>query len=784
MIAMTCAVLAGCIAVGAAAPSRVAPVPLRQVRLADGPLHDAQERMHAYLLDEDIDRLLHNFRVQAGIPSAAVPLGGWEDPNCELRGHFTGHFLSALALMYASTHDERLRERAERLIAGLAECQAKIGSGYLSAFPESFIDRVERGERVWAPWYTLHKIAAGLLDAYEAFGDERALEMATSFAAWVGGRTDKLDDAAMQRMLDVEFGGMPEFFANLYGITKDERHLALAKRFRHAKVVDPLARGEDRLQGLHANTQVPKVLGEARRFELTGDESAERAARNFWNFVVHDRAYVTGGTSNFEYWRQPSGTLTTSLSSNDHECCVTHNLLKLTRHLHAWDGRADEMDYYERALVNGILGSIHPNDAGAAMYYVPMQSGLFRTFCDRASSYVCCSGTGIESFAKLGDSVWWQDDRGVVIELFVASEATIPERGLRIAQTTRFPDEFVTTISILACRDESFRLRMRVPAWASAYELALNGARAQGDDLAAGTARYADIERSWRAGDRVELTLTPRLSLEPLLGDPRRVAVRYGPLVLAAQLGQLDLPPDAATGLGGEAERLARDAAPCTVPAIVVEPNRPIESWLTPVEGQPLRFATRGVGRPRELRFAPFWQVFGERYAVYVDYLAPDAFDARERDRARRRGDAIDRVSVGDAQDEADHDHQAWTSERGRDGDVAWIRTSQWMRWDVDVRPATSQVLTIRCVPESEERVFEVAIEGIVVATPTLAAGASEVTVPLSPDRLGGRSRIAVMLRVAPERAPEVAVGATTAAPKPERRLTPKVTGLEVQRGA
>jgi hypothetical protein len=410
---------------------------------------------------------LHNFRLTAGLPSSAQPLGGWEEPKVELRGHFVGHYLTACALTYAASGDEALRRKADLLVAELAKCQKALGkTGYLSAYPEEFIDRVIGGTRVWAPWYTLHKIMAGLLDMYVYCGDKQSLTVVKSMAAWTKLRTDKLDDEAMQRMLRVEHGGMTDVLANLYAVTGNPDHLALARRFDHKAFLDPLAERRDELKGLHVNTQVPKVIGAAREYELTGEKRYSDIAVYFWDEVVNHRSYVTGGTSNYEAWQAGPDILATELSNASHETCVTYNMLKLTRQLFTWRPGPQLADYYERALLNGILPTQDPSTA-MVMYYVPMESGWYKTFSTPDDSFWCCSGTGVENHAKYGDSIYFHDGETLYINLFIASELSWPEKGLTLRQETAFPKEQGTTLVLNAPGDIDLELRIRIPYWAT-----------------------------------------------------------------------------------------------------------------------------------------------------------------------------------------------------------------------------------------------------------------------------------------------------------------------------
>jgi len=359
-------------------PLKVHSFALEDVRLLDGPFKHAMDLDKEYLLALDVDRLLHNFRLNAGIPSKAQPLGGWEEPKGELRGHFVGHYLSTCALMYASTSDKQLKEKGDTVVAGLAECQKKIGSGYLSAYPESFIDRVENRVQVWAPYYTLHKIFAGLQDMYVYCDNKEALDVCKKFGDWAIARNSKLTDEQMQAMLQTEHGGMNETLANLYALTGEEKYLKISLRFNHHRVIDPCSDLDDPLTGLHANTQIPKFIGTARQYELTGDHALKTASLFFWNTVVRERSYVIGGHSDGEGF-SPKERLSQALGPNTTETCNTYNMLKLTRHLFCWNPKAEYADYYERALFNHILASQNP-ETGIMCYYVPLRSGSRRNF--------------------------------------------------------------------------------------------------------------------------------------------------------------------------------------------------------------------------------------------------------------------------------------------------------------------------------------------------------------------------------------------------------------------
>lgn len=732
-------------------PRRARPFDLKQVRLLEGPLQDAQERNRRYLRGLDPDRLLHTFRVTAGLGSSAEALGGWEKPTCELRGHFAGHYLSACALAYSSTGDDALKARAEALVVGMGQCQAAHGNGYLSAFPEEFIDRVETGQRVWAPWYTLHKILAGLLDVHVHCGTEEALEIACRMATWAGTRMARLDDDQMQRMLAVEFGGMPEAIWNLYAITDKAEHRRLAERFEHRAVLDPLAEDPDALRGLHANTQIPKALGAARAYELTGDPRYHGMASYFWHQVVGTRSYCCGGTSNYEHWRTGPDRLASELSAQTHENCCTHNLLKLTRHLFTWHLDARFADYYERALYNGILPTLHPDVPGAIMYYVPLKGGLFKYFGDPDDTFACCNGTGIESFAKLGDSLYFHDEEGLWVNLFHASELTWPEKGVRLHQETRFPEEDRTRLTIEVDAPRELTLRVRIPGWAGhGVAIAVNGEPVAQAFL---PASYAEIRRLWRSGDHVDAHLPMDLRLCRMPDDADMAAIAYGPVVLAGELGSDGMTDKVKTGVGREAGRMNTEGPPMPAPAIVAERDDP-RDWVKPAAGHPLCFRTDGVGQPEDVALSPFYRLFGQRYAVYWELCTPDRWALQQAAQPTLPEGVVDRVVVGDARSDREHYFQAYQHETGEEAGRTWVRSRHWVRYDMALPPEGP--VALRCLLHGEDAAvpFDLHVDGEKVEArasgPEPADGLVTLTYRLPDGMTRGKTRVAIALKVPP----------------------------------
>ncbi len=729
---------------------------LRDVRLLDGPFRDAMLRDQQYLLSLDPDRLLHTFRLNAGLPSSATPLGGWEAPDVELRGHSLGHYLSALALMYRSTGDERLRARADLLVAELVKIQAALAgrfhAGYLSAFPEEFFDRVERREKVWAPYYTVHKIMAGLLDVHVLCGNAQAREVLEKMAAWVKFRMDRLTEEQQQQMLGTEFGGMGEVLANLYAITGNADHLRLARAFDHKALFDPLAAGRDPLDGLHGNTQIPKMIAAAREYELTAEPRYRNIASFFWQRVAKFRSFVIGGNTDDESFF-PIDEFSRHLGASSTETCNTYNMLKLTRHLFAWSPSAETMDFYERALFNHILASQDPA-SGMMCYYVPLKPGAFRTYSTPDQSFWCCVGTGMENHAKYGDTIFFRDADSLYVNLFVASELTWRDKGLTVRQETRFPEEEGTRLTFTASRPVRVTLRVRYPAWAQGMTVAVNG-RVEGTTARPGS--YASVEREWKTGDTVQVRVPMALHTEAMPDDPRTFAVLYGPIVLAGGLGKEGL--DQVKRYGPSAPPMGRVRTP-DIPVFVAEPGR-VPAGIEPVAGAPLTFTTKDLTRPGNVRLLPFYKASEVRYTVYWKRYSPAEWEAEKGQRAaaagRRQRIEMRTVDAVDANDPASEQGHAYKGEGTGEGFLEGRKwrdaRNGWFSYELKVIPdhAMALVCTYRG-SEGRRRTFDVLVDGQKVATETMAyhpAESFDVEYPLPEDLTQGKDRVTVRFQAA-----------------------------------
>ncbi|HSE21002.1 MAG TPA: beta-L-arabinofuranosidase domain-containing protein, partial [Pyrinomonadaceae bacterium] len=420
---------------------RAAPFDLADVKLLDGPFRQAQQRDARYLLQLEPDRLLHNFRVNAGLKPKAPVYGGWEsvEPWIGIRchGHTLGHYLSACSMMFAATRMQSFKQRVDYLVSELQECQTAGKTGLICAFPDGSapLDNIRHATTfVGVPWYTMHKIFAGLRDAYLYASNQIALEVLRKLSDWAIGHTQALTDQQFQRMLNTEHGGMNEVLADVYALTGETRYLSLATRFCHRALLDPLARQQDTLDGLHSNTQIPKVIGFNRIYELKGEENYGAAARFFWQTVVTERSFVTGGNGDGEHFFPPTDFLRHLRSAKTMETCCTHNMLKLTRSLLALEPSVTYADYYERALYNSILASQDP-DSGMMTYFQPTRPGYLKLYCTPFDSFWCCTGSGMENHAKYGDSIYIHDAESLFVNLFISSTLIWREKRLKMVQT-------------------------------------------------------------------------------------------------------------------------------------------------------------------------------------------------------------------------------------------------------------------------------------------------------------------------------------------------------------
>lgn len=724
----------------AAAPAAAAELyPLSAVRLLESPFSQAVRSNRDYLLAHDVDRLLAPFLREAGLPKKAETYGNWESGG--LDGHTAGHYLSALAMMvaaHADTADGELSRRLDYMLAELARCQAAGGDGYLGGVPRSralWAD-VKAGKinahgfglnDRWVPLYNIHKTFAGLRDAHRIAGREQARGMWLRLGEWWLGVTADLTAEQIQQMLRSEHGGMNEAMADLHALSGDSRYLTEARRLNHKAVLDPLIAGEDRLTGLHANTQIPKVIGLERIAGLTGDAAAHRGATFFWDIVTRERSVAFGGNSVGEHF-QPKENFRPILESREGpETCNTYNMLKLTEHLFVAEPRAAYADYYERALYNHILASIHPTRPGY-VYFTPIRPEHYRVYSDPGRAFWCCVGSGMENPGKYGEFIYARAADGIYVNLFVPSELTFGE-GFRLRQTTRFPDEQGTRLELTMPKSSRFALRLRHPAWVDAGEFAVrvNGRAARVDST---PSSYAELLRDWKNGDVVEIALPMRTRAERLPDGGDWVALLHGPVLLAASSGK-----DRLDGLVADDSRMGHVAhGPVVpfdrVPVIFARPEE-IPALASADEKSPeLRVVLKNAvdTRPEGLELRPFFRTHDERYQIYWQLTSREEHAARrerlaaeERAKAELEAATLDRVAIGEQQPEVEHGFRSEGSNTGIHQGRRW-RDGRWFEYTLDTRGEKAAELVVAFWGGDTGRVFDILVDGAVLATVRLDA--------------------------------------------------------------
>lgn len=733
-------------------PKTVSPFSLNAVRLKPSPFLDAVNANLKYLHKFEPDRLLHNFRVHAGLKPKGEAYGGWEADT--IAGHSLGHYLTACALMHAQTGDEECKRRTEYIVNELATCQTAAGDGYVAGFTRKKGDVTEDGKVIfaemekndirsagfnlngsWVPFYNWHKLFSGLFAAHEYCGNEKALQVAKNLGGFIDTFFGKINDENLQKILNCEHGGINESLAELSARTNDKRFLDLSIRIRHQKTLGPMFAQEDKLQGFHANTQIPKVIGLARIFELTNDSSYLKAANYFWQNVTSNYSYVIGGNSDREYFQAPN-TISKYITEQTCESCNTYNMLKLTRHLFQANPNSSFFDYYERAHFNHILAHQNPK-TGAFAYMIPLMSGTARDWSSEFDDFWCCVGSGMESHAKHGESIYWKTDDNLIVNLFIPSTLDWAEKSAKFELMTDYPkaDEIHFSVSKIS-KPANFAISFRIPFWAEGASLKVNGKSAK----LVNENGYATINRKWKTGDVISLKLPMNPRIEATRDNPNVVALVNGPLVLAADLGDANL------------------AFEGVEPALVG--NNLITSLMP--TGEPSVFQTKGSGRPKDLTFKPFYSAWERRTAVYFPKFT-DAEWKREQERlaaetARLKdlqARSVDVMKLGDRKDEREHGLVSKISyglsyrlKPGRDA-----RTEGFFEFKMKV---VEQPLTLRATYWGEEskRQFYISVDGTKIATETLGYGKQgefiERDYPIPVELLKGKT--SVIVRFEPEK--------------------------------
>ncbi|WP_231597514.1 glycoside hydrolase family 127 protein [Bacillus sp. SA1-12] len=639
---------------------------LENVQILDGLFKESQEKGKDYLLYLDVDRLMAPCYEAAGQTAKKHRYGGWEKTG--ISGHSIGHWLSAAATMYSITNDQQLKEKLDYAVKELAHIQSFDGEGYVSGFSRTCFDKVFTGDFEvenfslgggWVPWYSIHKIYAGLIDTYQLIGNMQALDVVIKLANWAKKGTDQLTDEQFQRMLICEHGGMNEAMADLYFITGNRDYLELATRFCHKAVLDPLAKGIDELQGKHANTQIPKVIGAAKLYMITGDETYKHMAEYFWKQVTKHRSYVIGGNSINEHFGPEN---TEELGIQTTETCNTYNMLKLTELLFQWSQKAEYTDYYEKALYNHILASQDP-DSGMKTYFVSTQPGHFKVYCTPDESFWCCTGTGMENPARYNRHIYYENQEDLFINLFISSDIHLKNKNLKLKQVTNFPESNKTKLLFNSGTKENVRLHIRVPGWVSGPMTVLVNGQKQYQSQERG---YITIESQWSEGDIIDIEIPMSLHVSRSKNDPRKAAILFGPIVLAGALGREKFPE---TDIIADHVKLNNHPL-INVPDLITN-EEDVSKWITPIEGEKLAFRTAAIGQPgnRSVTLIPFYDLHHQRYTIYwnvMDETAYQSFVDKEQEEAKKlREITVDSVQPHEQQPEVDHAIKSKNSRSG-----------------------------------------------------------------------------------------------------------------------
>ena len=716
-------------------------MPLSDVTLLSGMFLTAREVNEDYLMDIEPDRLLAPVLESAGMTAKAQRYGGWETAGYNgwgdksISGHSLGHWMSAMstASVESQRYGDELKSRLDYAVSELARIQNETGSGYVGGlnplpFEQAFAGTINTPDGFnlnggWVPWYSVHKIYQGLIDAYEIAGNTQALEVVKKFADWAVDGIERLTDDQMQRMLNVEYGGMNDVFAQLYKITGNERYLTAAVRFTHNSIIDPLAAGRDQLTGMHANTQIPKIIGAAATYEQNENLTDFKAASEFfWETVVNNRSFVIGGNSVSEHFEAEGAE---TLHIKDAETCNTYNMIKLTEHLFSWDHKAEYMDYVENALYNDILGSQDP-ETGNKMYFTSMLPGHFRIYGTPDNSWWCCTGSGMENPGRYSKVIYYKDADKLFVNLYIPSQVRWRETGLTFRTETSFPYSENVTITV-ADGENNAALKLRVPSWTESMSVKLNG-----EDIdAEAEDGYITINRLWSKGDTLEITLPMALSVYTARDSEDKVAFKYGPIVLAAPLGTEGFDVRA---IDTRVSELGLPSNTVAVPSLITESDDPADI-ITSVDLSTLTFSIDGqyTSDGRTLTLVPFYGIHHQCHNVYW-YINSEADPRVEFERALNEI-TVDSVAPDGQQDEMGHNINHKNSHNGsfysgatylwRD---AYGSEDAYFSYEMEVSPDTSNYLYV-CYWGSDgpfdngghyTRSFDILVDGVKIASQTL----------------------------------------------------------------
>ncbi|WP_240768463.1 glycoside hydrolase family 127 protein [Olivibacter sp. XZL3] len=685
--------------------------PLASIRLGDGPLKEAQEVDLHYILALNPDRLLAPYLSEAGLEPKAERYGNWE--NTGLDGHIGGHYLSALSLMAAATGNQAIQDRLAYMLSELKRCQDEDSEGYLGGIPggKQMWNDIKRGKieaqsfslnGKWVPIYNIHKLFAGLIDAYRYTGNEQSRQMVLRLGNWWLSVFDGLTDEQIQTILRSEHGGINEAFADLAQISGDQKYLRMAERLSHRAILQPLMAGKDELTGLHANTQIPKVIGFEKIAALADSLAWVDAARFFWETVVERRTVSIGGNSESEHFHALNSFGKMLSSREGPETCNTYNMMKLSKDLFLLDPERRFIDYYERATYNHILSSQHPSEGGF-VYFTPMRPNHYRVYSQAQACFWCCVGSGLENHGKYGELIYSHSGADLYVNLFIPSTLKWPQQGISLQQNTAFPYGQKSEITIEVVKPKAFSVFIRKPNWLGekSINLLVNGRKISYQE----TKGYWEINRTWAGKSIITFDLPMEIKAELLPSGEPWVSYTYGPIVLASKNGTEDL-----KGLFADDKRMGHIAAGALLPTdanpILVSENGALSQHAKVLDANRLLFELSHLhqkGKATKATLQPFFSIHDARYTVYwrtADTRSLDSITkaARQREEAQLKLDkqTVDVVSLGEQQPESDHHMQQEDSYTGVLGDYHWRAARGWFSYEMNNKGRQSKTISIK----------------------------------------------------------------------------------------
>lgn len=704
--------------------------PLQAVKLHDSPFRHAQEVDLRYILSLDENRLLFPFYREAGIETDFKPYGNWESTG--LDGHTGGHYLSALALMYASTKNSEVKNRLDKMVGELAKCQSKNSKGYVGGVPGGFAmwEDIRAGKinadnfslnGKWVPLYNIHKLFAGLYDAHVIGENKQASEVFFKLCDWFADVIAGLTDEQIQQMLRSEHGGMNEVFALAAELSGDKKYAVIADKLSHRRILLPLLHGKDSLTGLHANTQIPKVIGFKKVGDITGEKSWNEAAEFFWHTVVEKRSVSIGGNSVREHFH-PVSDFSSMISTNQGpETCNTYNMLRLTKSLFLTNPDPAYLNYYERALYNHILSSQHP-EHGGLVYFTPMRPRHYRVYSNPQESFWCCVGSGIENHGKYGEMIYAYSGNDILVNLFIPSTLTWKEKRITLTQETRFPYSDESTIRVTLEKASRFAIKVRHPEWVvdGAFRVEVNGKEVP----VSAKNEFTVIDRLWKKGDQIKVKLPMQINMEMLPDGSNWGSFKYGPVVLAAVTDSTDLyglvANDSRMGHVADGKFLPVDEAP-----VIIKKDDKFLDEVKPVPGKELTFSASSIIHPlsyANVKLVPFFSIHDARYMIYWLVATPSELSAiNEKIKAREatlrelKARTIDEVIAGEQQPEVEHAFKGDSTSSGMTSGRTWRTSNGWFSYELKDPGGEAHILRVVYEEGGNRRSFKLTLNNVLL---------------------------------------------------------------------